>query len=101
MPRGRASNLIGQTFGRLTVVALSNRSTKHGRYWICRCSCPSSTEKEVRGDNLNSGKVTSCGCYLQEIRDGQIDGVKVGRRPGDSLDRRFDEDPRYQAMSQF
>lgn len=53
-------NLVGQTFGRLTVVELANKN-KHGAVmWLCRCSC--GKPHILVGHSLTSGGVTSCGC---------------------------------------
>lgn len=60
-------DLTGKTYGRLTVVSLSevrqylskkNRQTK--AYWLCSCNC--GKEKVVRGEHLTSGRIISCGC---------------------------------------
>lgn len=32
--------------------------------WLCKCDC--GTEKEIRQEDLHSGKTVSCGCYLHE-----------------------------------
>ena len=55
-------NLIGQTFGRLTVI---DKGLKP-RYWICQCSCKNHTIKEIREDHLLDGNTVSCGCYGKE-----------------------------------
>lgn len=60
------SNLIGKTFGRLTVISKdTERTTKRRAFWVCKCSCGNT--KTVRGDGLYSGAVQSCGCYNKEI----------------------------------
>ena len=57
----RANNLIGQTFGELTVVSKSNkRAANGGIYWLCKCVC--GQEKEILGQSLISGCTMSCGC---------------------------------------
>lgn len=58
------SDLIGQQFGRLTVV--SNVTASGRCRLLCRCSC--GNEKIVRLDHLKSGRIVSCGCYQSEIR---------------------------------
>ncbi len=98
MPKGRVSNYIGMRFGRLQVVSLSARDSKHGRYWLCVCACGNKEKKEVRGDNLASGKTVSCGCYLKDVQQGQVSGKRVGRPV---VDDRLDEDLHYQAMMDF
>ena len=52
-------NLIGQTFGSLTVTELYNVKNQV-RYFYCRCKCGQQTI--VRGTALTTGKTVSCGC---------------------------------------
>ncbi|HHY74261.1 MAG TPA: hypothetical protein GX497_13765 [Bacillus bacterium] len=55
-------NLIGQVFGRLTVLSKVEGYKKDRKsYWMCVCEC--GNEKVVRADSLKSQKTTSCGCY--------------------------------------
>lgn len=54
----------GQKFGRLTVIASAKHPTMIGRFWLCRCDC--SKSKLVRGGDLRSGRVLSCGCHNKE-----------------------------------
>lgn len=60
----RVKNLIGQSFGRLTVIAQSGRDTQNKIMWKCICVC--GNEKIVRGNDLKSGAVQSCGCFKKE-----------------------------------
>ena len=57
------SNLVGKTFGRLTVTEFAGASKK-GSMWRCRCSCGG--EKIARTDSLTSGNTASCGCIRAE-----------------------------------
>lgn len=61
----KASNLIGQKFGKLTVIErLEN--TKYGQTrWLCQCECGNKTS--VRTSNLKNGHVKSCGCLNREL----------------------------------
>lgn len=53
-------NLVGMTFGRLTVTAKAE-SNKHGAaMWRCACSC--GREHVAMGSLLQRGEVKSCGC---------------------------------------
>ena len=69
---GRASNsldLIGQRFGRLTVIKrVENHiypSGKQKSKWLCKCDC--GNEVAIIGCNLVKENGTrSCGCYAQE-----------------------------------
>lgn len=59
--------MIGSTFGRLTVIGESSRVSKNrNRYYLCSCSCGNS-DVEVRGDYLRSGHTVSCGCEASSI----------------------------------
>ena len=54
--------MIGQRFGRLTVIGL--RSVKQRIRAVCRCDCGS--QKEVQKKDLKSGHTKSCGCFMRE-----------------------------------
>lgn len=56
-------DLIGKTFGRLTVIAKGIGIKNRGTYWVCRCQC--GTEKTIRRDSLTTG-TRSCGCEQKE-----------------------------------
>lgn len=62
--------LIGERFGRLTVVSQGNAITggngKEYRSWRCICDC--GTEREVKEPLLLYGKTKSCGCLYSETR---------------------------------
>ena len=61
-------DLIGQKFGKLTVISLNEEASKQdgGRsHWNCKCDC--GNEKVVSGINLRRGSTTSCGCYSKEL----------------------------------
>ena len=61
-------NLIGKQFGRLTVIERCENyilasNIQHSQ-WVCRCECGSI--KKVRGHDLLSGRVCSCGCLISK-----------------------------------
>lgn len=57
-----SKNLIGEKFGKLTVVKRSQKKDPNGQYyWICNCEC-GTTNIEIRGHNLISKGTSSCGC---------------------------------------
>lgn len=64
-------DLVGQRFGRLTVVALSENTKNGKRRWICDCDCGKRKEKPVLAYDLMSGKVRSCGCIYLESNKGR------------------------------
>lgn len=53
-------DLIGQRFGRLTVVAKTANSHHQQSRWVCSCEC--GREVVVLGHLLRSGNTMSCGC---------------------------------------
>ena len=53
-------DLTGQTFGQLTVLEKDNEKIGNKTYWICQCSC--GNKKSIRGDQLKSGEIKTCGC---------------------------------------
>ncbi len=57
-------NLIGQTFGRLTVTELAGRTKRGQALWNCRCKC--GNYKIIRGYHLTGEKIRSCGCLQRE-----------------------------------
>lgn len=69
------SNLIGQKFGKLTVIADDGTRNKNQRImWLCRCGCGNTTH--ANGSELKSGHTKSCGCgkgankeYMDLIRN--------------------------------
>ena len=63
IPVGRAKDLRGQKFGRLTVLYRVKNIGKH-TIWKCKCEC--GTLKIVRQDALISGQIKSCGCLHKE-----------------------------------
>jgi hypothetical protein len=61
-------DLTGKTFGKLLVIQRSENINKH-TMWLCECQCINKTIKIVRGNNLKSGRIQSCGClYKERIR---------------------------------
>lgn len=74
---GRLStkNLIGQRFGKLTVIAQTpdNEKMGSGAYWKCLCDC--GNKISAAGYHLRRGDIQSCGC----IRQLDITGQKFGK----------------------
>ena len=59
-------DLTGQKFGRLTVISRGNCNYTQQGAWICQCDCGNIT-KDIPGQSLRNGSVTSCGCYRKEL----------------------------------
>lgn len=69
-------NLIGQKFGRLTVLGLSEKQSGRKSYWVCKCEC--GNKKLVRSDCLKRGQVQSCGCMKKEQNGINLDQTTHG-----------------------
>ncbi|KKM26546.1 hypothetical protein LCGC14_1583720 [marine sediment metagenome] len=57
-------NLINQKFGKLHVLNFAEPDDRGRSMWFCLCDC--GNEKIVRGDNLYSGRIQSCGCLQKK-----------------------------------
>jgi len=60
-------DLMGQTFGRLTVIEFAGhfpRKTGKVRAWRCVCTC--TTKTIVSTGDLRHGRIQSCGCLRSD-----------------------------------
>lgn len=57
-------DLIGQKFGRLTVLHRIENTKYGSTRWHCKCDC--GNECDVSGNNLRKGHTQSCGCIRIE-----------------------------------
>lgn len=62
------TNLIGQTFERLTVLKLSNKKKGTTYLWECKCSCGNEDIVYATTYQLTHKKKKSCGCLHTEQR---------------------------------
>ena len=80
-PNCRYPNLIGQSFGRLSVISKGKTDSNGHIFWVCKCSC--GNVKEIAGSNLIQGYTSSCGCLhsqmTSELLLKDITGQKFGR----------------------
>lgn len=54
-------DLTNQKFGKLIALENTFEKNNHNSYlWLCKCEC--GTIKKISSEDLNSGKVKSCGC---------------------------------------
>lgn len=82
-------NIIGEKYGRLTVIGLSDRKSGRKRYWICKCSCGNIILSRV--DMLNSGNTKSCGCLKKEQDNKNLDRTTHGDSIRHNHERIYDE----------
>ncbi len=76
--KGKKEDLTGQQFNDLTVLKDSGQRDKYKAIvWDCQCSCGNMTP--VRGNDLKSGNIKSCGCKRSEEQS------KSGKKHIDAL----------------
>lgn len=87
-------DLVGQTFGRLTVISREKTYINNVKRSVFRCRCSCGNEKILLGNRLRSGQTTSCGCYASELLSArswagyeEISGVTIGRLKSDAKKR--------------
>jgi hypothetical protein len=81
------NNLVGKTFGRLTVTSKAEQrksgvGRKGRRLWNCQCSCGNTSV--VPTSALKSGAIKSCGCLISEaatrrVGGSDLTGMRFGR----------------------
>lgn len=59
-----SKNLIGNQYGRLTVIGYAGTNKYHRSMWKCVCTCGNS--KIVNSNSLQQGRTRSCGCLDKE-----------------------------------
>ena len=59
-------DLVGERFGRLTVIKDIGNTTYGKSLWLCKCDC--GNEKAVSSSNLKNKSIQSCGCLIKEIQ---------------------------------
>lgn len=87
---------VGQRFGRLTVIGVSDERGSRGETML-RCQCDCGTQKTALRYNLKSGTTTSCGCFQRESssvrlteRRGSFDySIYIGNQYGELTVREF------------
>lgn len=76
-------DLVGQKFGRLTVLREEkphvSTSGKNIHMWLCVCECDGK-EVILRGDSLRHGRTKSCGCLrIQKCKERKASHGMVGQ----------------------
>jgi hypothetical protein len=69
---GKAIDITGQRFGRLTAVRFSHKQEPRYHYWLFKCEC--GQKKVIRKAHVTANKILSCGCYSQDRKD----AMKIG-----------------------
>ena len=61
----RATNIVGQRFGRLVVLRRNQRANMTNATWDCLCDCGNTVN--VIGSLIKNGTTKSCGCYRNDV----------------------------------
>ncbi len=59
----KRDNLLGQKFGRLTVIDFEYNTEKNRMIWVCSCDCGEGKLIKTPANPLKNGRTKSCGCY--------------------------------------
>jgi hypothetical protein len=108
-PSHRLVDMLGQRFGRLTVVGQAGSDKRGAARWICRCDCGGQGREAtivhgyslrpgntiVRGDSLRRGSTTSCRECVSEARIQTVRQKALDRPPTELKSRK----PRRPRMS--
>lgn len=70
-------DLTGRRFGRLVVLAKTERRSGRCYFWRCRCDC--GKEKDILASRLKNGETRSCGCLIDDALRKDIAGRRYGR----------------------
>jgi hypothetical protein len=73
-------DILGQTFGILTVVRRRASTKKGAALWLCHCKCGNTIV--TNGNNLRRGNTKSCGCFRYRMGS-EHPAWKGGRRETD------------------
>lgn len=57
-------DIVGNRYGRWTVIGNADKCQSGEKKILCRCDC--GTEKVLRRSSVTSGNSKSCGCYASE-----------------------------------
>ena len=76
-------DLVGQRFGRLTVIAPSGSNKRRELLWDCVCDCDTNKVITCKGINLKNNRTKSCGCYGVDMRR---KGVKKANKKFNTYD---------------
>lgn len=70
----------GKKYGKLTVIEQVEERKRNAVQWLCKCECGNTVI--VRGADLRSGQVKSCGCLVAE-RSREVNGIdRLGKKYG-------------------
>ena len=65
-------NIIGNIYGNLKVLELSEKMSGGKKLYKCECSCPQRTIVYVSSTDLKNGHTQSCGCQSRKYKAGDI-----------------------------
>lgn len=82
----KREEIIGQKFGRLTVVSMAERKHKQCRY-NCVCECGGKTVSYAA--SLRNGQSRSCGCLRLEVNKvhGELARAAAAERRNESIEK--------------
>lgn len=73
----KRNHLVGKRFGKLIVLAPTEKRINNSVVWKCKCDC--GNYKEVPTHLLTSGHTQSCGCLIRAVQGKDITGQRFGK----------------------
>lgn len=73
LAENRYNNLLGQKFGKLTVIEKTDKRQQGSIMWKCQCDC--GNIKEINGSSLINGYTKSCGCSFYSHGEENINKI--------------------------
>ena len=64
--RQNQEDLIGQKFGRLTILAVEKSRKNYKKKAVCECECGNKHKADL--DQIKMGRTASCWCLYKEMR---------------------------------
>lgn len=77
---GKAIDLTGQVFGRLTVLYRNGSDKNQRALWHCKCIC--GNEVDIVSQSLTKGATKSCGCLQKEYlikKNLESNSIEIGK----------------------
>jgi len=99
---GRAKDIAGVTFGRLTAIGAIGKAKGSAYQWLCICDCGSDCIVTV--GHLSSGHTKSCGCIGQELGAAQFTTHGMSKNPVHAVwcqMRQRCENPNHERYSRY
>lgn len=88
-------DMLGKTFGHLTVIDRDGSDQRGEAKWLCQCDCENKTIISVLGSNLRTGHTISCGCERMSRGEIKICNLLIENKIPFISEYKFSNLPKY------